>query len=115
MLSGGENLQHNNSFIFERLSECIMNKSSCIIYQQSKKTGRLGQQPSFQYITVNSVDGKMEDGDELWIGDKLPTIYGVAFTIFHYSKKITSVKRKSVINKYVDAVRNMWIIVIGTS
>ena len=81
----------------------IMYKSSCIIYQQYKITGRLGQQPSFQYITVNSVDGKMEDGDELWIGDKLPTIY------FHYSKKITSVKRKSVINKYADAVRNMWI------
>ena len=71
--------------------------------------GRLGQQPLFQYITVNSVDGKMEDGDELWIGDKLPTIYEVALTIFHYSKKITSVERKTVIYKYADAVRNMWI------
>ena len=89
-----ENLQHNNSFISERLSECIMYKSSCIIYQQSKITGRLGQQPSFQYITVDSVDGKMEDGDELWIEDKLPTIYEVVLTIFHYSKKITSAKIK---------------------
>ena len=104
-----ENLKHSNSFISERLGECIMYKSSCIIYQQPKITGRLGQQPSFQYITVNSVDSKMEDGDELWIGDNLTTIYEVALTIFHYSKKITSVKRKSVINKYADAVRNMWI------
>ena len=51
----------------------------------------------------------MDDDDELWIGDKLPTIYEATLTIFHYSKKITSVKRKTVINKYADAVRNMWI------
>ena len=47
--------------------------------------------------------------DDLWIGDKLPTIYEVAQTIFHYSKKIKSQKRISIIKSYARAVGNLWI------
>ena len=32
------------------------------------------------------------DEDDIWLGDRLPTIYDVAQTIFHYSKTLNSSK-----------------------
>ena len=50
----------------------------------------------------------MDEGD-IWLGDRLPTIYDVAKTIFHYSKALNSNKRKDVVHRYAVAVRNIWI------
>ena len=47
--------------------------------------------------------------DDMWIGDKLPTIYEVAQTIFHYSNAIKSEKRNETVAAYAKAVRNLWI------
>ena len=32
------------------------------------------------------------DEDDIWLGDRLPTIHDVAETIFHYSKMLKSKK-----------------------
>ena len=53
------------------------------------------------------MDAIMEE--DMWVGDRLPTIYEVALTIFHYSKKSRSNKRQVVIHKYAVSVRNIWI------
>ena len=45
----------------------------------------------------------------MWLGDRLPTIYELSLTIFHYSKKSMSTKRQEVIHKYAVSVRNIWI------
>ena len=34
------------------------------------------------------------DEDDIWLGDRLPTIYDVAQTIFHYAKTLNSNKRR---------------------
>ena len=47
------------------------------------------------------------DEDDIWLGDRLPTIYDVAQTIFHYSKILNSNKRKKVVHRYAVAVRNI--------
>ena len=49
------------------------------------------------------------DEDDIWLGDRLPTIYDVAQTIFHYSKTLNSNKRKEVVHRYAVALRNIWI------
>ena len=49
------------------------------------------------------------DEDDIWLEDRLPTIYDVAQTIFHYSKTLNSNKRKEVVHRYAVAVRNIWI------
>ena len=49
------------------------------------------------------------DEDDIWLGDRLPTIYDVAKTIFHYSKTLNSNKRKEVVHRYAVAVQNIWI------
>ena len=49
------------------------------------------------------------DEDDIWLGDRLPTIYDVAQTIFHYSKILNSNKRKKAVHRYAVAVRNIWI------
>ena len=47
--------------------------------------------------------------DDLWIGDRLPTVYEVALAVFHYSKKTGSKKRKDVIRSYAKALRTLWV------
>ena len=51
----------------------------------------------------------MEDGVDIWIGDRLPTIYDVAMTVYHYSKAPRSNKRKQTVQRYAEAVRNVWV------
>ena len=51
----------------------------------------------------------MEDGVDIWIGDRLPTIYDVAMTVYHYSKAPRSNKRKQTAQRYAEAVRNVWV------
>ena len=47
--------------------------------------------------------------DDIWLGDRLSTIYDVAQTIFHYSETLNSNQRKEVVHRYTMAVRNIWI------
>ena len=49
------------------------------------------------------------DENDIWLGDRLPTIYDVAKTIFYYSKALNLNKRKDVVHSYAVAVRNIWI------
>ena len=49
------------------------------------------------------------DEDNIWLGDRLPTIYDVAQTIFHYSKTLNSNKRKEVVHRCAVVVQNIWI------
>ena len=49
------------------------------------------------------------DENDIWLGDRLPTIYDVAKTIFYYSKALNLNKRKDVVHRYAVAVRNIWI------
>lgn len=51
----------------------------------------------------------MEDNCNIWIGDKLPTIYEVALTVFHYSKRAKTQKRTDTIYRYATSLRNTWI------
>ena len=43
----------------------------------------------------------------MWIGDKLPTIYDVAQTIYHYAKGQKTQKRSEIITLYNKSLRNM--------
>ena len=47
--------------------------------------------------------------DDIWLEDRLSTIYDVAQTIFHYSETLNSNQRKEVVHRYAMAVRNIWI------
>ena len=46
--------------------------------------------------------------DTFRIGDKLPTVYEVAQTIYHYSKAINTDIRSRTITQYVSVVRELW-------
>ena len=48
------------------------------------------------------------DEEDISLGDRLPTIYDIAQTIFHYSKTLNLNKRKEVAHRYAVAVRNIW-------
>ena len=50
-----------------------------------------------------------DEGEGLWIGDKLPTMYEVVQTIMFYSPTISSNKQKDIVNRYALAVRRIWI------
>ena len=58
---------------------------------------------------INRVNVNMDEEHDFWIGDRLPTIYEVAQTILHYSKRVDSNKRKAVVHKYAVSVRNTWV------
>ena len=49
------------------------------------------------------------DEDDIWLGDRLPTICDVVQTIFHYSETLNSNKGNQVTHRYGVAVRNIWI------
>ena len=47
--------------------------------------------------------------NDIWLGDKLPTIYEVAQTINHYAKGTKTQKRTEIIVLYNNLLRNMWV------
>ena len=47
--------------------------------------------------------------DDLWIRDRLPTVYEVVLAIFYYSKKPGRKKRKDVIRNYAKSLRTLWV------
>ena len=60
------------------------------------------------FLRSNTTVIDMGDVD-IWTGDQLPTLYEVAQTIYHYSKKSSSQKRTYAIYKYAVALRNIWV------
>ena len=55
----------------------------------------------------------MESDDIIWVGDYLPTVYEVAQTIYHYSKKPTGDKRENIVCLYEISLRHVWIEAFG--
>ena len=55
----------------------------------------------------------MESDDIIWVGDYLPTVYEVAQTIYHYSKKPTGIKRENIVSLYEKSLRHVWIQAFG--